>query len=133
MLTIFKFYINALLTLRYNLATKEGAIYMNNSVKQLSIIGSTASGKSDLAIKVAKKFNAYILSIDSLSIYKEIDIVSAKPSKSDLREVEHLGIDLLDPDQYFSVDIFIKLYQEALKSAKIIIKTLLLLVVHLFI
>lgn len=118
MLTIFKFYINALLTLRYNLATKEGAIYMNNSVKQLSIIGSTASGKSDLAIKVAKKFNAYILSIDSLSIYKEIDIVSAKPSKSDLREVEHLGIDLLDPDQYFSVDIFIKLYQEALKKCQ---------------
>ncbi|MDQ1338767.1 MAG: tRNA dimethylallyltransferase, partial [Campylobacterota bacterium] len=70
---------------------------------QLAIIGPTASGKSDLAIKIAKKIDAYILSIDSLSIYKEIDIVSAKPSKTELAEVKHFGIDLLNPDEYFSV------------------------------
>lgn len=85
---------------------------MNTPIKQLSIIGPTASGKSDLAIKVAQKIDAYILSIDSLSIYKEIDIVSAKPSKDELLSVKHFGIDELYPDEYFSVEIFINLYKE---------------------
>lgn len=85
---------------------------------QLAIIGPTASGKSDLAIKIARKINAYILSIDSLSIYKEIDIVSAKPSKTELAEVKHFGIDLLKPDEYFSVDIFINLYKEVVSTCK---------------
>ncbi|MDD5157383.1 tRNA (adenosine(37)-N6)-dimethylallyltransferase MiaA [Sulfurimonas sp.] len=91
---------------------------MDAEIKQLAIIGPTASGKSDLAIKVAKKIDAYILSIDSLSIYKEIDIVSAKPSKKELSEVPHFGIDVLAPDEYFSVDIFINLYKEVLSICK---------------
>ncbi|MFA5233031.1 MAG: tRNA (adenosine(37)-N6)-dimethylallyltransferase MiaA [Sulfurimonas sp.] len=85
---------------------------------QLAIIGPTASGKSDLAIKIAKKIDAYILSIDSLSIYKEIDIVSAKPSKAELEEVKHFGIDLLKADEYFSVDIFINLYKDVVSTCK---------------
>lgn len=88
---------------------------MNTPIKQLSIIGPTASGKSDLAIKVAQKIDAYILSIDSLGIYKEIDIVSAKPSKSELTCVKHFGINVLYPDEYFSVEIFINLYKEVKK------------------
>lgn len=85
-------------------------------LKQLAIIGPTASGKSDLAIKIALKIDAYILSIDSLSIYKEIDIVSAKPSKEELSQVKHFGIDALNPDDYFSVDIFINLYKDILRT-----------------
>ncbi len=84
-------------------------------MNQLAIIGPTASGKSDLAIKIAQQTDAYILSIDSLSIYKEIDIVSAKPSKEQLSTVPHFGIDTLYPDEYFSVDIFITLYKEVQK------------------
>lgn len=80
-------------------------------MKQLAIIGPTASGKSDLAIKIAKKIDAYILSIDSLSIYKEIDIVSAKPSKEEMGGVKHFGIDVLNPDDYFSVDVLIDIYK----------------------
>ena len=87
-------------------------------MKQLAIIGPTASGKSDLAIKIALKIDAYILSIDSLSIYKEIDIVSAKPSQKELKSVRHFGINVLDPDEYFSVDIFINLYKEVLEICK---------------
>jgi len=87
-------------------------------MKQLSIIGPTASGKSDLAIKIALKIDAYILSIDSLSIYREIDIVSAKPSKEELSAVKHFGIDVLNPDEYFSVDIFIDLYKEVVETCK---------------
>ena len=93
---------------------------------QLAIIGPTASGKSDLAIKVAKKINAYILSIDSLSIYKEIDIVSAKPSKCELQEVKHFGIDVLCPDEYFSVDIFIGLYKEVVQKCQDDVKNLII-------
>jgi len=87
-------------------------------LKQLAIIGSTASGKSDLAIKVALKIDAYILSIDSLSIYKEIDVVSAKPSKEELSLVKHFGIDEIAPDHFFSVDIFIDLYKKVLQRCK---------------
>lgn len=91
---------------------------MNTSFKQLAIIGPTASGKSDLAIAIAQKIDAYILSIDSLSIYKEIDVVSAKPSLTDLNAIKHFGINVLNPDEYFSVDIFISLYKEVLTTCK---------------
>lgn len=91
---------------------------MKKDIKQLAIIGPTASGKSDLAIKIALQIDAYILSIDSLSIYKEIDIVSAKPSKDELNAVKHFGINVLNPDEYFSVDIFIDLYKEVVDSCK---------------
>ena len=89
---------------------------MISDIQQLAIIGPTASGKSDLAIKIAKKMDAYILSIDSLSIYKEIDIVSAKPSKKELLSVKHFGIDVLKPNDYFSVDIFIDIYKEVIST-----------------
>ena len=87
-------------------------------MKQLAIIGPTASGKSDLAIAIAQKTDAYILSIDSLSIYKEIDIVAAKPSKSELNAVKHFGIDELYPNEYFSVDIFIDLYKKTVAACQ---------------
>ncbi|MFA6136785.1 MAG: tRNA (adenosine(37)-N6)-dimethylallyltransferase MiaA [Sulfurimonas sp.] len=91
---------------------------MNNEIKQLAIIGATASGKSDLAIKIAQKIDAYILSIDSLSIYKEIDVVSAKPSHEELSLVKHFGIDVLYANEHFSVDIFIDLYKEVLSTCQ---------------
>ncbi len=87
-------------------------------INKIAIIGPTASGKSDLAIKLAKKLDAYILSIDSLSIYKEVDIISAKPSKKELEEVKHFGIDELYIDEYFSVEVFIRLYKEVEKLCK---------------
>jgi len=71
-----------------------------------------------LALSVAQKINAYILSIDSLSIYKEIDIVAAKPSKEELNAVKHFGINELYPNEYFSVDIFINLYKKVLHACE---------------
>jgi tRNA dimethylallyltransferase len=79
-------------------------------MKQLALIGSTASGKSDLALELALKYNALILSIDSLSIYKDINIASAKPSPDELRLVEHFGIDRLYPYENASVISFIDEY-----------------------
>jgi len=87
---------------------------MKREIKKLAIIGPTASGKSDLAIKIAKKIDAYILSIDSLSIYKEIDIVSAKPSHDELSLIKHFGINEINPDEHFNVDIFINIYKNVL-------------------
>ena len=77
-----------------------------------ALIGPTASGKSDLAIKIAKKLNYEILSLDSLSIYKEIDIASAKPSKEELEKVKHYGINEIYPNEKFDVTKFIEIYKK---------------------
>lgn len=77
-----------------------------------AIIGPTASGKSDLAIKLAKKLGYEILSLDSLSIYKEVDIASAKPSKEELKEVKHYGINEIYPNEKFDVSKFIEIYKK---------------------
>ncbi|MDP1615069.1 MAG: tRNA (adenosine(37)-N6)-dimethylallyltransferase MiaA, partial [Methylococcales bacterium] len=82
-------------------------------MKQLAIIGSTASGKSNLALELALTRNAVILSIDSLSIYTDINIASAKPTKKELALVKHFGIDVLRPDQTASVFTFIDEYHRA--------------------
>ncbi len=88
-----------------------------NTMQQLALIGPTASGKTALSIKLAQKMNAIILSIDSLSIYKEIDIVSAKPTLEEREEVEHFGLDYLYPDKSFDVTTFIQLYHEVYHKA----------------
>jgi tRNA dimethylallyltransferase len=83
-----------------------------NNIQQLALIGPTASGKTALSIKLAQKMNAHILSLDSLSIYKEIDIVSAKPSVEERADIKHYGLDHLFPHEDFDVTTFIKLYHE---------------------
>ncbi|SFV58772.1 tRNA dimethylallyltransferase [hydrothermal vent metagenome] len=86
------------------------------SFKQLAIIGPTASGKTALSIKIAQEMNAYILSLDSLSIYKEIDIVSAKPTIEERKDIQHFGIDTIYPNENFDVTTFIRLYHEVHKK-----------------
>lgn len=88
------------------------------TIKQLAIIGQTASGKTALSINIAKRINANILSLDSLSIYKEIDIVSAKPTIKERDGVEHFGIDYLYPNEPFDVNIFINLYKEVYQKSQ---------------
>jgi tRNA dimethylallyltransferase len=82
-------------------------------MKTIAVIGPTASGKSDLAVAAAKTAGARILSLDSLSIYKEIDIASAKPTPDERGGIIHYGIDVLCPDEPFSVTTFIDLYRRA--------------------
>lgn len=81
-------------------------------IQQLALIGPTASGKTALSIKVAQKTNAHILSLDSLSIYKDIDIVSAKPTLEERQNIQHFGIDYISPHTNFDVKTFIKLYND---------------------
>lgn len=58
--------------------------------KILIITGPTASGKSDVALKIAMRRNAVIINADSIQVYKEIPILSAQPSISDMREASHV-------------------------------------------
>lgn len=95
-------------------------------MKQLALIGSTASGKSALALSLAQEHNALILSIDSLSIYKEIDIASAKPSHDELQSIEHFGINCLAPNETATVFTFIDEYHRAFESATLQEKNLIL-------
>ena len=87
-------------------------------MKEIAIIGSTASGKTSLSIDIAKKTDSIILSLDSLSVYKEIDIASAKPTKLERGDIIHFGIDEVYPNEEFDVIEFIKLYHKAKDYAK---------------
>lgn len=84
--------------------------------KLIAILGSSGSGKSDLAIALAKSLDAEIFSLDSLSIYKEIDILSAKPSLKDREVIMHYGIDVLEIFEENNANIFKNLLLDAIKN-----------------
>lgn len=86
-------------------------------MKQIAIIAPTASGKTALSIEIAQQTNSVILSLDSLSIYKEIDISSAKPTFEERQGIKHFGIDELTPDSRFDVMKFIDIYQKTKEYA----------------
>ena len=74
--------------------------------KVISLMGPTASGKTDLAILLANKFNIEIISVDSVMFYKEFNIGSAKPDKNTLRQNPHRMVDILEPYESYSVAQF---------------------------
>ncbi len=86
-------------------------------MKEIALLGPTASGKSALAVEIARRVGANILSLDSLAIYKETDIVSAKPTPEERGGIRHFGIDVLEIDDYFSAATFFDLYHEAKKAS----------------
>lgn len=73
------------------------------------ICGPTASGKSSLAIKLAKLLDTEIISADSLAIYKRLDIGTAKPTKEEQAEIKHHLVDVVEPTSKFSVSDYEKL------------------------
>ena len=90
---------------------------MNDS-KDICLIGPTASGKTALALAYAHRHHGVILSLDSLSVYREIDIASAKPTIAERGNIPHFGIDVLSPAEPFDVRRFIDLYHEASAYAR---------------
>lgn len=72
----------------------------------VAIVGPTAVGKTDIAVDVAKEINAEIISADSMQVYRYMDIGTAKPSKNQQQQVKHYMIDIIDPDEEFSVADF---------------------------
>ena len=85
--------------------------------KEIAIIAPTASGKTTLSINVAHKTNSIILSLDSLSVYKNIDIASAKPTLQEREGIVHFGIDKVLPNEKFDVVEFIQEYNTAKEYA----------------
>lgn len=77
------------------------------SIKIISVVGPTASGKTDLAIKIARIFNGEIISADSMQIYKEFNILSAKPNEFQLKSVPHHLVNFLPISENFSVSNFV--------------------------
>ena len=71
--------------------------------KIIVVCGSTASGKTALAVDLAKRYNGEVVSADSVAIYKGLDVGSAKPTKEETRGVKHYMIDVVSPFDEFSV------------------------------
>jgi len=95
-------------------------------MKELAIIGTTASGKTALSLEIANKTNSIILSLDSLCVYKEIDIASAKPTKIERGDIVHFGIDEVFPNEKFDVIEFLNLYKNAKEYAEKNMKNLII-------
>ena len=88
--------------------------------KVIVILGQTATGKSALAVKIAKKINGEIISADSRQIYKGLDIGTGKITKKEMRGVPHHLLDVANPKKKFSVAEYQKLANSAI--AEIITK-----------
>ena len=81
----------------------EGAVRESFFSSVIVILGPTGSGKTSISIKLAKALNGEIISADSRAIYKGMDIGTAKPTKTEMQGIPHWGIDLVEPNQRFTV------------------------------
>jgi len=73
---------------------------------EVAIVAPTASGKSDIAMAVARATGAHIIAVDAMQVYRGMDIGTAKPSPADQAAVPHHCIDLVDPNERFTVAEF---------------------------
>lgn len=76
------------------------------------VVGATASGKTSLAVNIAKKFNGEVISADSMQIYKHMEIATAKPTIEEMQGVKHHLVDFLELTEKFSVADYVKLANE---------------------
>ena len=75
--------------------------------KVVVIAGPTASGKSGLAVELAKKINGEIISADSVQVYKYMDIGSAKVTEEEMQGIKHYLVDEFYPNEDFNVSVFV--------------------------
>lgn len=80
------------------------------------VLGPTASGKSLLALEVARRCQGEILSVDALKVYRGLDIGTAKPGAAQRAQIPHHGLDLLEPRESFSVAQFLDYAQPVLED-----------------
>ncbi|MEN6383813.1 MAG: tRNA (adenosine(37)-N6)-dimethylallyltransferase MiaA [Phycisphaerales bacterium] len=83
---------------------------------KILILGVTSGGKGKLAFELAKTLNAEIISIDSMKVYRRMDIGTAKPSIEFRSQIKHHLIDVVEPSESFSVDAFLNLTDKAVKE-----------------
>ena len=87
-----------------------------SGIKTVFIVGPTASGKTDLGIKLAKRLDGEIVSADSMQIYKNISIASAVPSEEEMDGIKHYLLEFLEPEREFSVADYVGLARNAVKE-----------------
>ena len=80
------------------------------------IVGPTASGKTSASIKLAKLINGEIISADSMQIYKEMNIGTAKPTLAEMDGIPHHLIDVASPDEKFNVTLYKKMAEDAIEE-----------------
>lgn len=88
------------------------------ATKLLVIVGATAVGKSALGIQLARAFDGEIVSADSRQVYRMMDIGSAKPPRADLAAVPHHLIDIINPDEVYSLALFLRDARDAIHNIK---------------
>ena len=81
-----------------------------------AIVGPTASGKSDLAVSIAKRFNGEVISFDSMQIYRDAPIATAVPTKEEQQGIPHHLLTFLESDQQFSVARYTQLAHEVIRQ-----------------
>lgn len=87
-----------------------------SGIKTVFIVGPTASGKTDLGIKLAKRLDGEIVSADSMQIYKNISIASAVPGVEERDGIKHYLLEFLEPEREFSVADYVGLARNAVKE-----------------
>lgn len=87
-----------------------------NKPKVIVICGSTASGKTALSIQLAQKINGEIISSDSMQIYKNMNIGTAKPDKQEMQGIKHYLLDFVEPNQRYSVADYKKDAENAIED-----------------
>ena len=89
----------------------------------LAIVGPTAVGKTDLAMSIAARFQSEIIGADSRQVYRHMDIGTAKPSPDQLSAAPHHLVDIIYPDDDFSLGMFLDLSKDAILNANAMGKT----------
>ena len=90
---------------------------MQNEKRKIYVIaGPTASGKSSLGLALAKEYPFEIISMDSMQIYRRMDVGTAKPTADELAAVRHHMIDVADPDASFSCADYVKMADECIED-----------------
>jgi len=82
------------------------------------VLGPTASGKSEVGCALARRFGGWILSVDSMAVYRGLDIGTSKPSAAQRFEIPHRGLDLTDPDRDFSLGDYLRAAERALEEMR---------------
>ena len=80
----------------------------------ICVAGPTASGKTKLAVALAKKLGGEVISCDSMQIYRGMDIGTAKPTPAEMEGVRHHLLDVADPAEDFSVSRYVELADQAI-------------------
>lgn len=82
----------------------------------LALCGPTAVGKTELSLQIAERFSCEIIGVDSMQIYRHMDIGTAKPTTAERARIPHYLIDIVDPDEDFTLGTFVKDAETAIQT-----------------